>query len=326
MPLQRSDFIKLAACASLGEFVSTAGPAAGDDLKTVRVISIPTDAAKQLLYAQKANLFRKRGIQVEISAMGSGAAIFAAVVGGSADFGSGSLFPVFTAYGHGIPLRIVAPIGLYDTDHCDTWLLVAKDSALHEPRDLNGKIMGADAPTDIYVSATRVWMDKHGGDGKSLRPIELKATEQLAALDAGRIDVVVLKPPYLTVAMQSGKVRVLGKPLDMIAPRFLISCWVATADYIARNPDTVNAFVAALGESTRWTNAHQPETIDMVAAFSGQDPALLSRGVRSITADSVSLDNVQKPLDFAYKYGVIDQPYDARAILAASVPMTRNKT
>jgi sulfonate transport system substrate-binding protein len=314
MPLHRRDFIQLAAAGSLS--IAGGGTAAAQDLRVMRAISVPADAAKQILYAQRANLFRKRGLQVDLSAMGSGAAIFAAVVGGSAEVGSGSLFPVFAAYGHGIPLRIIAPIGIYSTDLCDTWLLVRKDSALHGPRDLNGKIMGADAPNDIYVTATRVWLDQHGGDGKSIRPVELKATEQLAALNAGRIDFVVLKPPYLTVALQSGNVRVLGKPLDVIAPRFLVSAWVATVDYIAKNPDNINAFVAALAESSRFTNAHQAETTDMVAQFSGQDPAILARGVRTVTGESITLPEVQTPLDFAYKYGVIDQHFDARLVMA----------
>ncbi len=322
MTLQRSDFLKVTAGATLAEAVSAGGTVLAQDLKTVRVISIPTDAAKQVLYARSAGLFRKHGIQIDLSPMGTGAAIFAAVVGGSAEFGSGSLFPVFSAYGRGIPLRIVAPISIYDTDHCDTWLLVAKDSPYHTPRDLNGKVMGADAPTDIYVSSVRVWLDNHGADGKSIKAVELKATEQLAALEAGRIDLVVLKPPYLTVAMQTGKVRVLGKPLDVIAPKFLLSCWVATVDYIAKNTATVNGFVAALSEAAQYANAHQSETIDLVAQFSGQDPALLGKGVRSVLAGNISIAEVQRPLDFAFKNGVIDQRYDAKSVLASTVRAT----
>jgi len=109
---------------------------------------------------------------------------------------------------------------------------------------------------------------------------------------------------------------VLGKPLDVIAPQFLVSAWVATVDYIARNPENINAFVAALAESSRYTNAHQAETTDMVAQFSGQDPAILSHGVRTVTGESIALPEVQKPLDFAYKYGVIDQHFDARLVMA----------
>src|ERR1019366_7054297 len=134
-----------------------------------------------------------------------------------------------------------------------------------------------------------------------------------------RIDFVVLKPPYLTVAMQSGNVRVLGKPLDVIAPRFLVSAWVATVDYIAKYPDNINAFVAGLAEASRYTNAHQAETTEMVAQFSGQDPAILSHGVRTATGESITVPEVQKPLAFAYKHGVIDQHFDARLVLAPNV-------
>jgi NitT/TauT family transport system substrate-binding protein len=323
MTLDRGEFIKLTAAASFGGIIATADRVAAQNLETVRALSLPIDPAKQILYSMQAGIFRKHGLQVELSAMGSGAAMFAAVVGGSAEFGAGSLFSVFSAYGRGIPVRIVAPIAVYDTDRCDSWLLVRKDSPFHTPRDLNGKVMGADAPNDIYVASTRAWIDQHGGDGKSIRSLGLNASEQLTALDQGRVDLVVLKPPFLTLAMGSGRMRALGKPLDAIAPRFLLSCWIATTDYIAKNPATVKAFVAGLTEGGHYTNRHQAETIDMVAQFAKQDPTQLREGVRTVIAESVSLADIQKPLDFAYNHGVIDKQYDAKVMLSSFVPMTR---
>jgi NitT/TauT family transport system substrate-binding protein len=325
MQLNRGDFVRCAGLASLGGVVSARSAAAADDLKPVRVLTVPSDGSKSVLYAQKANLFRKRGIQTDIAPMGSGAAIFAAVLGGSADIGAGNLFAVFAAYAHGIPLRIVAPIAIYTSEHADTFLLVRKDSAFRSARDLNGKILGTNDANDVSSLSTRAWIDSHGGDGKSLRMIELKATEQLASLDAGRIDCAVLKPPYLTVALESGKFRPLGKPLDAIAPRFLLSCFVATVDYIAKNPDIVGAFAAGLAEAARYTNANQAATVDLVAAFSGQDPAVLGHGVRSISAETIALSDVQRPLDFASKYGLVDKPFTASAVLASSMPTSRGR-
>jgi len=276
-----------------------------------------------LIYAQKAGLFRKHGIDAKIVGMGSGAAIYAGVIGGSADFGSGSLWPVYQAYIHGLPLRIIAPASIYSSKHPDGFLLVRKDAPIHEARDLNGKILGGDAVNDIGVVSTRAWVDQHGGDGKSLRTVELKQTEQLEALDSGRIDAVTLKPPYLTVAQQSGKFRVLGTPYDAVAPLFLLSCWVATVDYIAKNPDIVKGFVAGLMEAARYTNAHEAETIDLVAQFSGQDPGQLASGLRSTTAESITLAEMQAPLDFAYKWGVITQHFDLSGLLAPTMPISR---
>lgn len=320
--LRRSEFVKLAAASTAGAFGASSAPSSAQDLHAVRVLEVPTDGAKSVLYAQQAGLFRKHGIDADIVGMGSGAAIYAGVIGGSAEFGSGSLWPVYQAYVHGLPLRIIAPASTYSSKHPDGFLLVRKDSPIHEPRDLNGKILGGDSVNDIGVVATRAWLDQHGGDDKSLRTVELKQTEQLEALDTGRIDAVTLKPPYLTVAQDSGKYRVLGTPYDAVAPLFLLSCWVATTDYIAKNPDIVNGFVAGLMEAARYTNAHEAETIDLVAKFSGQDPAQLARGLRSTTAETVTLAEMQAPLDFAYKWGIITQHFDLKGILAPSMPIS----
>jgi len=103
----------------------------------------------------------------------------------------------------------------------------------------------------------------------------------------------------------------------------LLSCWVATADFIAKNPAVVNGFAAALNEAARWTNAHEAATLDMVASFSGQDPAVLARGIRSTSAETVALSDFQRPLDFAVKYGILDHGFDLSGLLAPSVTLSR---
>jgi NitT/TauT family transport system substrate-binding protein len=321
--LQRADFIKLASCASLGAAVSAPGGASAQDLRKLRIIAVPTDGVKSTLYAQRAGLFKKRGLTVDIAAMSSGAAIFPAVVSGSADIGSGSLFPVFAAFNRGIPVRIVAPASFYTSDHADSFLMVKADSPIHAGRDLNGKTFGTDSPKDAFSLATRAWMDQNGGDGTTLRELELSPTEQVAALDAGRIDSVVLKSPFLQQAQATNRFRILGRPLDAIAPHFLLSGWVASVDFIQKNPDVVSGYAAAMREAAVYTNAHQSETTDMVAQFTGQDPAVVSRGIRSVTADTITLADIQRPLDFAVKYGLVAKGFDASLLLATSVPLSK---
>ena len=320
--LRRGPFVTMAAAAALAPAVPRA-QATADALRTLRVLCIQTDGIKSLLYAQKANLFAKRGLAVDIQTMASGAAILPALIGGSAEIGAANLFPVFAAFARGLPLRMIAPASIYASDHADSLLLVRNDSPLHTPRDLEGKTIGVDSLGDVYTIATRAWVDRGGGDGHTLRPVELRPAEQLGALDAGRVDASVFKTPFATVALESGKFRILGKPLDAIAPRFLLSCWVATVDFIAQNPQPVNDYVATMGEAARYTNAHQSETVDMMAQFTGQDPALVRRAVRSTTAVTATLEQLQRPLDVAYKYGVIAQRFDASAVLAPGFPLEK---
>jgi NitT/TauT family transport system substrate-binding protein len=320
MTLRRRDFVRIAAA-----FAAAAPLAieAADVPRTLRVLCIKTDGIKSLLYAQKANLFAKRGLAIDVVTMASGGAILPALLGGSAEIGAANLFPVFAAYARGVPLRMIAPASLYSSDHADSVLLVRNDSLLQKAHDLEGKAIGVDSLGDVYTIATRAWVDQGGGDGQTLRPLELPPTEQFAALDAGRVDAAVFKTPFATVALESGKFRVLGKPLDAIAPRFLLSCWVATIDFIAKNPQAVSSYVTTMADGARYTNAHQPETADMMAQFTGQDPALVRRAVRSTTAVSVTIEQLQRPLDIAYKYGIIPQRFDASAVLAAGFPLEK---
>jgi ABC-type nitrate/sulfonate/bicarbonate transport system substrate-binding protein len=105
----------------------------------------------------------------------------------------------------------------------------------------------------------------------------------------------------------------------------LLSCWVASADYIAKNPDLVNGFVAGLLEAARLTNANQGITTDLIAAFTGQDPALVGGGIRSTTAETITLADMQRPLDFALKYGIIDKTFDITGLLAPSISLYRSR-
>jgi NitT/TauT family transport system substrate-binding protein len=323
MTLQRGTFLKLAGATAAAPVLGPLRSASAADLPLVHTLSVPTDGTKALLYARKVNLFAKHGLSVDVGSMGSGATIYAAVLGGAAQFGSGNLFSVFSAFARGVPLRIVAPATMYVSENSDTFLIVAKDGPIRSARDLNGKTIGVGSVRDSDDYATRGWMALNGGDGQSLHAVELPPAQQTAALDAGRVDASVVRPPFLTVAMASGKYRQLGKPFDSIGQRFLLSCWVSTADYIAKNPAIVGDFAAVLSEAGRYVNAHEAETVDLVAGFTGQDPALIARGVRSTMADNLTLADVQRPLDFAVKNGLVERAFDVTGLLAPSVQLSR---
>ena len=66
-----------------------------------------------------------------------------------------------------------------------------------------------------------------------------------AALDTGRIDAAVLTEPLLSQTLNSGLARVLGKPYDTIAPRFMIAAVVAMTEFINANKDAVQRFSRA---------------------------------------------------------------------------------
>ncbi len=320
MEPSRGHFTRLAGTASLAPLLRVA-PARAQAVQTLRVLTVRTDAVKTLLWAQQQNLFGAHGLAIDLVNTGSSAASLTALVGGSADIAAGSLFATFAAIAHDIPVKFIAPEAFYLSDHADSVLLVKTDSPIRTPSDLNGKVIGVDSLKDLYTLATRGWVDNGGGDGASLKPVEIPPPEQLAALIAGRIDAGVFKAPFLSVALAGGKARLLGKPLDAVAPRFLISAWIASSDFIAKNAQAVRSFQTVMAQAAQYTNAHQDATVDIVAKFTGQEAAQVRASVRATSAVAVTLPELQHPLDFAYKYKLIDRALDAGTMLAAGFPV-----
>jgi NitT/TauT family transport system substrate-binding protein len=279
------------------------------------VISSPSsDDVTPALYAVRAGIFKKHGLDVEMQKLGSGAAIASAIAGGALSFGLINTLSIAIAHAKGVPLQIVAPGGLYTGD--DAALLIVSNTApFKTAQDLNGKVIGSPAVRDLNSLATMAWIDQHGGDSSTMKIIEVPASAIGPALAEGRIDMATVQVPSLTGALDTGKTRAFARSWTAIAPRFLLSAWIASSDYIATNPEAVRRFADSIREATRYTNAHHAETLDVISAFSGVDGSIIARGVRSNPPPYADPKLLQPLVDFGLKYKLIEKTFDAKELV-----------
>jgi ABC-type nitrate/sulfonate/bicarbonate transport system substrate-binding protein len=155
--------------------------AGAQTLTKVTLVSTAGTAPGPAVYAEKVGLFRKYGLDVVHTQMNSGAAIVAAVVGGSADIGSGSSFSVVTAYAHGIPMQMFAAGPVFNASDAIPYgmILVGKNAAFKTAADLNGKTFGlAIARGDLNATATQAWIEQHGGDWSKRRATQMRTRKR----------------------------------------------------------------------------------------------------------------------------------------------------
>jgi NitT/TauT family transport system substrate-binding protein len=288
------------------------------ELPTVRVAGPPIDDYKPVYYAIRSGLFRKYGLNVEATITTSGSAALAAVAGGSVQVAFTSLPAVLQAHVRGVGFKIVAPAQYYLTEAPTVGLIVKKDSPIRSGRDLNGTTIATNSLKDLNSTATLAWMDKNGGDSRTVKVVELPSSAIAAAIDDGRVSASSISVPFLDAALASGKVRMLAKSYDAIGKKFETSVYVALDDYIAQNPDTMVRFGKAMHEAIVYTNNHLPETVDLVASFSGIDPALVAKSIRAVDPEYVDPRNIQPMIDTALKYGLIDRGFKADEIIAST--------
>ena len=303
------------AIAALVLFAPGAAPAQSPALTTVRVLASPVDDVMPVLYAVRAGLFAKAGLNVVVDRAASGAAASAAVIGGSVEIGKGNIMSVITAHAHNVPLVIVAPAAIYDPKTPDAALVVAAGSPIHNAHDLIGKVVGVTSLNDLSAVATQRWLDANGGDGKSTQFIEVPYPSLLPQLEAGRVQAVILLKPFISDAVAAGKATVLGLVYTSIANRFLESVWYSSADYIAGHRDVIARFQRVVADASAYTNTHPADTLDLLVSFTGIEPTAAKNMARMVNGTTVRAQDIQPVIDIAAKFKLIPQPFSAQEII-----------
>jgi NitT/TauT family transport system substrate-binding protein len=284
----------------------------------IRIAGPPLDAYKGAQYAARSGLFKRYGLNVEPTIMQSGSAAMAALSGGSIELAFTSLLPVIQAYLRGLPLQIVASSGWYISEAPQLELLVRKDSPIRTGRDLNNKIVASASLRDLNAVAALAWVDQNGGDSKTVRLVEIPTPALLAALDQGRIDAATFGSPFIEQAIASGKARVLAKSYDAISKRFQVAGYIGTVDYISKNTDAMRRFARAMHDAAVYTNAHLPDTVELVASYSGVDASTIAKSIRATDPEYTDPRNIQPLIDVAAKYGIIERAFPADEIISAA--------
>jgi NitT/TauT family transport system substrate-binding protein len=295
--------------------VSVAAPV----LQTVRIQTIATDDATPILYAQRAGLFAKAGLDVQIDKAGSGAAIAAAVLAGSFDIGLSNLVTLMSAHVRGVGFTLLAPAGTYYSKTPFSELVVAHDSTATSGKDLDGKTIATPALDSLSTLVISNWVDRHGGDSRTLKFVEIPISAAQAALELHRVDAALMNDTALATALASGNVRILAPAMDAVAPEFPYSGWFASSDWAAKHPDLVHAFARVVAESTAYTNAHHAETAPMLAAFTGQTLEVIEHANRPELGTVLRLSEIQPLIDLAAKYKLIAHPFPARELVDPNV-------
>lgn len=300
-----------------GLLVPTALPFARAGAQAVTnmvVAGLPEDSATPVLYGISSGLYRRAGLGVEMQAQSSGPAVVSGLAGGTYQIGKSGTPALIAAHSRGAPLVIIAPAGLSVARAPIAALLVRADSPIKTAADLNGKTIAVGALTDVFSLSTRAWVDKNGGDASTLKFLEITISAMAPALEAGRIDACSMNEPILSAALASGKLRILARNFDAIAPRFMYTAWFTTRDYLQANRKAVDTFVRTTREAAVYVNGHHAQTVDLIAKFSSLDPERVRKMARVEQGTVLDPALLQPVVDACAKYKFIAAPFDAKEL------------
>ena len=143
------------------------------------------------------------------------------------------------------------------------WWALPKYKSMAETKGGRYAVTKFGALTDFL---TRYALRQAGLDPeKDVKILALGGSPQsLPAMEAGQIDVTILSVPANYVAAEKGFVRLMGMK-DSIAADWPTHVIFAKEEYIARNPNTIKAFLRANGRAIDWIRANPDEAAQIAS-------------------------------------------------------------
>ena len=314
--MRRRHAIRLIGCTLAVSGTASAARAQGA-LEKITIVGPPSEDATSLYYAVKTGMPQRFGLEIELISTGSGTAATTAVVAGSYDVGRSSLLPILAAHLRDIPITMVAPLNLFSGKNPFMLLQIANDAPYRTASDLNGKTIGAPALNDLASLATRAWVDKNGGDWRSLKFTEIPNSSLEPAIVQHRIDAAIVQSAQLDATLASKSTKTLADANSAIAPAFLVAAYIARREWAQQHLDALRRFNRMLNEASSYVGTHPAETAPVVAELTKIDLAAVQKMQhRTMYASSIDAAAVQLVIDAAARYEHIPRSFPAREVIS----------
>ena len=195
---------------------------------------------------QRAGIFKKHGLVLEIVYTQGAGETQQAVISGSVDIGiAAGVMGVLSAFSKGAPVRV---IGAETTGAGDLYWYVKADSPIKTLKDTDGKTLAY----STNGSST------HGIVTAFMKQYELKAkptamggpAANLTAVMSGQIDVGWAAPPFGLDQLDKGDIRIIATGNDAaVFKGQTVRLNIANANFLAAKKDVVDRYMKAYRET-----------------------------------------------------------------------------
>src|SRR5215467_11909432 len=250
---------------------------------------------------QRAGIFKKQGITLDILYTQGAAETQQAVISGSVDIGvSPGASGVFGAFAKGAPLRI---IGSEIIGGGDLFWYVRADSSIIKLHDIGDRTIAYSTNGSASHTIVMTFISQHGLKARPVATGGPPAT--LTQVMSGQIDVGWAGPPFGLDLIDQGKIRIIASGNDAAALKNqTVRVLITNAATLQSQQPAVERFMKAYRETVDWMY-WDSEAFRHYAAFMGIGEAAMRRardsfypkaaldpdsivGVETINADAVS--------------------------------------
>ncbi|HWF95698.1 MAG TPA: ABC transporter substrate-binding protein [Xanthobacteraceae bacterium] len=237
---------------------------------------------------QRAGIFKKHGLTLEILFTQGGPESIQAVIGGSIDVATavGTSAAIGT-FAKGAPLRL---IGSEMIGAPELYWYVRADSAVRTIADLNGRTIAYSLTGSSSHAAVLALIQQYKLSAKPVSTGSIQAT--VTQTMTGQVDVGFGAAPFGLDVVEDGRARIVATGNDVAALRTRsVRVNVTNAAALAGRRDAIDRFVQAYRETLDWMYA-DPAALAVYKDYSGLPDAIVRRVRDLIPKEAMSPDRV----------------------------------
>ncbi|EON12278.1 ABC transporter substrate-binding protein [Pandoraea sp. SD6-2] len=212
---------------------------------------LPLTIAEQLGY------FKDEGLDVTIDDFAGGSKALQAVVGGSADVGTGAFEHTLLMQTKGLTYQAFAVLGA--APQLVLGVVKAKAGEVKSVKDLKGMRIGVSAPGSSTHMLVNVALAKVGLKPSDVSIVGVGSNATVvAAARGGQVDAISNVDPMMTLLQESGDLKVLVDTRTQAGTRAMFggpmpaAVMYAPQSFIQKNPRTVQALANAIVRADKW--------------------------------------------------------------------------
>jgi NitT/TauT family transport system substrate-binding protein len=303
--------VATAACGTSGE-----NKVGAEGLTTVTVGTSPIVDMAGLQFAVDKGYFSAEGLKVNLVNNSAGAAV-TNLVNGSLDVALGETALLVEAFDKGLPVRIKA-VATKTTDDPtkDTGtVLVAKNSPIKTPADLNGKTVAVGSLKGGGELSLRAALDKDGADSNKVKFLEMPLPDMTAALERGRVDAISTISPFDQAALAAGATRLMS-PGAEAAPHAMQVAVATSMRFETEHAAALKEFLSALDEGTAYAAGHPNDVRAILPTFSPVPKALIAKMQLPVFDSSDPRAALKIWTDLMEQYKFVSKPVDIDKLMS----------
>ncbi len=221
---------------------------------------------------QRAGIFKKHGLTLEILYTQGGGETQQAVISGSVEIGvAAGIMGTLSAFSKGAPVRI---IGAETTGASDLFWYVRADSPIRKLKDTDGKT----------IAYSTNGSSTHGVVNALIKENDLKAKpvatggppSTLTQVMSGQVDIGWAAPPFALDQLDQNKIRVIASGNDSSFKGQTVRLVITNVQTLQTKKDAINRYMKAYRETVDWMYS-DPAALKTYAEFVGISDAMAKR-------------------------------------------------